>query len=192
MIFAPHCSTAFVFFSSPFHMASSTVTMDSKLTMAKLNAENYFNWKFKMEMFLRREKVWTSISEASPDPLTAAWNDANERALTAIALSVEDSQIQHIRDCKTAKEQWEALKDVHEKDTTGNRVHLLRLIMKERLEEGGDAEAHISRMTELFQKLMALGTELKPEFLCVERYWQRFQPAMMHWLPLLKAKMKNN
>lgn len=139
--------------------------MDSKYTMAKLNADNYFNWKFKMEMFLRREKAWKAITEDAPSPDTTEWTEANEKALTAIALCVDDSQIQHIRDCKTAKESWIALREIHEKDNTGNRVHLLQMIMRERLEIGGDAEAHVNRIHELFQKLMSLGAELKPEFI---------------------------
>lgn len=143
---------------------SMDVTMDSKVAIIKLNGDNYFHWKFKMEMFLRREKAWISITDNRPEPVTAAWKDADEKALTTIALSVDDSQIQHIRDCKAAKESWTALKDIHEKDSTGNRVHLLRLIMKEKLNEGDDAEVHVNKMHELFQKLLALGTELKPEF----------------------------
>jgi len=30
--------------------------------------------------------------------------------------------------------------------------------------ESGDAEVHVNKMHELFQKLLALGTEIKPEF----------------------------
>lgn len=118
-----------------------------------------------MEMFLRREKAWSAINEEKPDPVTPAWSEADEKALTAIALCIDDTQIQHIRDCKTAKESWSALREIHEKDSTSNRVHLLQRIMRERLVLNGDAEMHMNRLTELFQKLLSLGAELKPEFL---------------------------
>lgn len=57
-----------------------------------------------------------------------------------------------------------ALKEFHEKDTPENRVHVLRSIMRQRLEEGGDVEAHVNKMNELFQKLLALGDDIKPDF----------------------------
>ena len=41
-------------------------------------------------------------------------------------------------------------------------IHLLRLIMQERLSEGGDG--HVNKMHELFQNLLALAIEMKPEF----------------------------
>lgn len=137
---------------------------DSRYSITKLDGENYLNWRFKMEMLLKEKKVWLVISQSKPDPVTTAWTENDEKAFTTIALTIEDSQIQHIRNCTTAVDAWNALKEVHEKDTHSNRVRLLRLIMKEHLEEGGDAEAHVNRMNELFQKLLALGTELKPEF----------------------------
>ncbi|XP_011883582.1 PREDICTED: uncharacterized protein LOC105570751 [Vollenhovia emeryi] len=40
--------------------------------------------------------------------------------------------------------------------------------MTTRLEEGGNVEAHVTKMTELFQRFIAYGDDLKPEFiLCV-------------------------
>lgn len=49
------------------------------------NAENYFNWKFKMEMFLQREKAWTAVTTEQPETLTEPWREANGKALAAIA-----------------------------------------------------------------------------------------------------------
>lgn len=36
--------------------------------------------------------------------------------------------------------------------------------MRQRLEEGGNMDAHVNKMTELFQKLLAMCEEIKPEF----------------------------
>lgn len=37
--------------------------------------------------------------------------------------------------------------------------------MTQRLDENGDVETHVNRMNELFQKLLAFGDTLKPEFI---------------------------
>lgn len=77
---------------------------------------------------------------------------------------IEDDQIQHVRNCVHARDAWQALKDFHERDTPGSKVRVLRTIMKQRADESSDVEAHVNYMNELFQKLLALGDELKPEF----------------------------
>lgn len=123
---------------------------DSKYTITKLNGDNYFNWKFKMQMLMKEKGVWKAIKDEAPTPVTDDWTSIDEKALTTIALSIEDDQIQLIRNCVTAKYAWNALKDFHEKDSPSNRVHILRTIMSQRLEEGGNIEVHVTMMNDLF------------------------------------------
>lgn len=100
-------------------------TSDEKYTITKLNGENYFNWRFRAEMLLKIKEIWSTVEDEIPSPVTTAWTKADQKALATIVLTVEDSQIQHIRDCKTAKEAWTALREFHEKDTPGSRVRIL-------------------------------------------------------------------
>lgn len=53
------------------------------------------------------------------------------------------------------------LEDFHEKDIPGNRVFCLRSIIRQRLEEGDDVEAHENKMNDLFQRLLPLGDDIK-------------------------------
>lgn len=138
--------------------------VENKYSIEKLNNENFFNWRYKIEMLLKEKGIWTVVKDVKPDPVTPAWTSNDEKAHSTIALNVCDNQIQHIRNCKSAKEAWTALKEFHEKDTPGNRVFILRTIMRQRLEEGGDLEVHVNKMNELFQRLLALGDEIKPDF----------------------------
>lgn len=137
---------------------------ETKYSIMKLNGNNYFNWRYKIEMMIKEKGAWDAIKNPKPQDVTVEWIKMDEKAHSTIALTVEDDQIQHIRNCTTAKDAWMALKEFHEKDSPSNRVHILRMIMRQRLEEGGNVEAHANTMNELFQKLMALGGEIKPEF----------------------------
>lgn len=65
----------------------------------------------------------------------------------------------------SAKAAWRKLKEFHEKDTPNNRVSILRKLMTKRLEKNGDAKVHVNEVNELFQKLLALSEEFKPEFI---------------------------
>lgn len=117
-----------------------------------------------MEMLMKEKEVWRVIKERAPVPVSEEWKKWDEKALTTIALNVDDDQIQHIRNSSTAKHAWKALEEFHQKDSPSNRVHILRTIMHQKLEEGGNVETHVSKMNELFQKLLALCDEIKPEF----------------------------
>lgn len=141
------------------------MTSVSKYVIAKLNGSNYFNWRYKMKMILIEKEVWDVIEDDIPNPITDAWKKADEKAHSTIALNVEDDQIQYIRQCKQARDAWKALKDTHEKDTANNRVFLLRKIMNLRIEDGGNVEAHVIQMNELFQRMLAMGGEITQDLI---------------------------
>lgn len=148
-----------------------------KVLFPKLNGENYFNWKFKMEMLLRREKLWSCITNDPPTiPRAAAaviraanaaiatattnlntFLENSDQARALIGLCVEDGQLVHIRNSTTAKESWTPLQRHHERDTLSNKVSIIRRISRTQLQEKGDMEKHLEEMVNLFQKLADLG-----------------------------------
>lgn len=145
--------------------------MDAKPKIAMLNNENYGNWKFKLELLLRKQGLWKHVIEGSR-PVTKMedgrvtnkaeidrWECKDDEARGTIGLLVMDDQLVHIRNLKTAKETWNALKDYHEKNTLTNKVYLMRSICSLKLEEGGDAIMHINTMNDLFTKLRDVGEE---------------------------------
>lgn len=83
--------------------------MDTKVTIEKLNNKNYFNWKFKMELMLIKEKNWFTTSENAPNPITEAWRNADGTARALIGLNIDDSQLQYVRNTTSAQQAWKAL-----------------------------------------------------------------------------------
>lgn len=139
---------------------------NAKYNITKLTSENYFNWRFRVEMLLKDRDLWSHIKAEKPENVQqTVWNKEDDKAFSTIALTIADCQIQHIRNCKTAKEAWNALENIHQQDTPGSRVRILRNIMSQRATDDDNIEEHINRVNELFQKLFALGEELKPDFL---------------------------
>lgn len=136
----------------------------------KLNNNNYSVWKYKMELFLKKEGLWETIEQYDPaeDELydgsesdssastvltAAALDKLDNKARAWIGLLVEDDQLKYIRNETTALGSWNALKKHHEKHTLSNKVHLIRSICSLKLEENGNVEKHMNQMDELFQKL---------------------------------------
>lgn len=122
-------------------------------SFAKLNGSNYDNWSFRMKLLLVKEGSWTAVKDKKPEPETTAWKSKDDQALATIGLAVEDNQLVHIRKAKSAAEAWENLEKFHVKKTLTTKVSVMRKICRLRLEKNGDMEAHISTLTELFEKL---------------------------------------
>ena len=81
------------------------------------------------------------------------WENKDDEAKGTIDLLVMDDQLCYIRNMKMTADTWNPLKECHERNMFSNKVHLMRTICNLKLEEGGDAIAHISAMNDLFAKL---------------------------------------
>lgn len=135
--------------------------MSDKFLFARLNNQNYQVWKTRMEMFLKREDTWCAVGDPQPQPVTPEWTRADVKAHAAIALYVEDSQLNLIRGAVSAEDAWTRIKDFHEKTTMTSRVSILRRICSLNMAEGGDVEQHLVDLEELFDRLSCAGLELE-------------------------------
>jgi hypothetical protein len=114
-----------------------------------------------MQLILVKEKLWKYTSEEKPTKdCPADWDEKSLETLSTIGLAVEDSQLVHIRNSKTAKECWDSLKRFHERSTISNKVRLMRLICSAKLMPNDDMESHITGMANLFQQLADLGEQM--------------------------------
>ena len=95
-----------------------------KTSFAKLNADNYHLWKFKLELVLRKEGLWNLVIDDVPAAPNDVWKRKNEEAIVIIGLSIEDNQLMLIKKARSAHEAWDILRNHHEKDTLGSSVRL--------------------------------------------------------------------
>lgn len=147
----------------------------SKNYIEKLNNHNYDSWSFKVRMMLVREDSWGLISQDCPVPVVSqagvttnqaeieAWKLKDGKAFALIALTVDDMQLQLIRNDTTSKAAWKSLKDYHQKSTVATKVSLLKKLCKMELKDGGDMEAHLFKMDELFERLTNAGKSLEED-----------------------------
>lgn len=77
--------------------------MATKMQLTKLSNQNYFTWKFKIQLLLIKEKVWDTINKPTPETPNSKWIQDDETARAIIGLNIEDGQIPHIRNASSAK-----------------------------------------------------------------------------------------
>jgi len=131
-----------------------------RIAIAKLNNQNYQTWKFKVELLLIRDDLWSVVVDEQPDPVMAEWRGKDRKARATICLLLEDSQLHIVRREPTAKAAWTALKRYHEKSTLSSKVSLLKKICGLKLAEYGDMEIHLAQMEDLIEQLSSLGETL--------------------------------
>lgn len=131
---------------------------DTRFSITKLNNTNFQVWKCKVELLLIREDLWHTVDSSRP---VERWLRADKQARATIGLLVEDDQLRHIRDTRSAKEAWTALQNYHQKASLTNQVFLFKKICSMKLSENGDMESHVNAMLNVNDQLAALGEVLK-------------------------------
>lgn len=131
-----------------------------KLSVAKLNNDNYQLWKFKVEMLLSRDDLWEVTTTERPQNNDQDWDKKNRQARATISLLVEDDQLIHIRHEDTAKGMWDVLKRLHERSSLNSKLFLLWKLYKMRLSREQDMQEHINAMLEVIAQLRSIGENI--------------------------------
>ena len=131
-----------------------------KYGIKKLSSENYENWVYKIQLYLMKEGLWNIVSQAKPENADNAWIENDTKAKAIIGLSVEDSQIVHIRGKETAKEYWESLKNQHQKNNLSNKVFLLKKLCQSKYDESGNIEDYIFSFVNICSRLSGIGQDV--------------------------------
>ena len=91
--------------------------------------------------------------------LQEEWDRKDEKAFSWIGLSIEDDPIVHVRNERTVLRAWNKLKQYHEKATLSNKVHVMRMICRLKMQENRRVPEHINEMRNLFVKLKEISNE---------------------------------
>ncbi len=126
----------------------------------KFDGVNFHLWKFKMEMVMAEKELWEIVdgSEEPPqstmDPrVMQAYMRREKKAFAILALNLSDSQLAHIRSCKTPAEAWAKLCNIHEAKSLANILFLRRKFFTIKMEEEDDMLAHINKVKALADQL---------------------------------------
>lgn len=132
--------------------AAGTEMASTGFPIVKLHETNYLTWATHVEMFLRKEGLWTVVENPPPQP-DAAERRLVERALATIVLCVGESQIVHVRGITSAAVCWETLRQIHIQTTVASKIALTRRLYRARMRAGASVTEHMLYMKNLFLRL---------------------------------------
>lgn len=153
-----------ILFKTIFEQRKVSKKTEPKIAFDRLNDFNWATWRFRMELMLMREDIWSTVKDAKPEDATSAWTRKDEKARVLIGLALEDNQLSHIMDAGSAKEMWDKLKGYHERGSLSNKIHILRKLCSMRLNEDGSMSDHLMETSELVHRLARMGESLKEHF----------------------------
>lgn len=139
------------------------------LNVVKLRSENWYDWKFSMQMIFRRAGVWQVVIGTMKRPANAdatgqeEWDGKLEEPLTAIGLTIDHTQTVHIRDCQTGPEAWVKLSSLYERSGRANRIGLKHQLYTYVHDPSDLVINYITGITTLVSKLKAIGVTLTEE-----------------------------
>lgn len=95
--------------------------------------DNYSDWQFEVEAYLKDEELWTFITRETDTALSAADTIKEQKAQSKIIMLVDRSLYTHIKEATSAKEMWTSLKTLFEDKGLVRRSALLRQLIDVRL-----------------------------------------------------------
>ena len=128
----------------------------------KLGLDNYIDWKFSMQMYLGAKDLWEivtgdeTIAETATADEKLKFKKRHNLAFSSIGLGVKKDLQIYVRNCKTAKEAWDALGSRFQKKGLVKKIELRQKLYGTKLLSGGDMIAHVNVIKSLSEELEAV------------------------------------
>ncbi|UYV63271.1 hypothetical protein LAZ67_2003604 [Cordylochernes scorpioides] len=138
----------------------------------KLNKQNFETWRLQMQMILVHSDLWIYVNEANikPEPGNQEftnWQNKDQKALATIVLSLNPSELVHVKNCKTAEEAWKKIEEVYRPKGPATRVSLTKRLIQMKMRPNDDLKDYLSKFTSLVDNLGEIGAQVPEDFLVI-------------------------
>lgn len=129
--------------------------------MTRLSSDNYHAWSIRARAALVQKGCWDAINPGFQDKMSADERKQDQKALTFLFLVVEDTYLDDIGMCNTAKDAWDTLEEMHSKFGLLHILQLMRDFFNIRKKDDEDMKSYLGRLMELNRKLKSSGYDFK-------------------------------
>lgn len=157
-------------------MAGSSNNMRLEL----LSKDNYDTWTMQIEALLTRNELWgytngtiqkpnleTGTNEASSRAAQEQWEKRDKMAKADLILSIQPSELKQVRGCETAHGIWVKLGSIYASKGPARKATLLKQLMLQKLEEGGDVREHRNKCFDAVDKLESMKVTINGDLLSI-------------------------
>lgn len=94
----------------------------------KLNDDNYDVWHVRAKHLLMQMKLWRFVKNGVPEFIDDYWEEKDDEAFSTIGFLVQDNQLTHLENSRSAHEAWKSLRDHHKRTYGSNLIYLHRTL----------------------------------------------------------------
>ena len=137
-----------------------------ELKVEKLTSKNWSNWKFKMELIFKEQKLIHIVqgkeieSQYEGDEEKSIFRDRSDKAFRILALSVSDQFLGIIKKAKCPSEAWKFLCENFERNCLANQMVLWKKLINLKYDGKDEMQVHINNLIELKNRLEAVGSSI--------------------------------
>lgn len=142
------------------------------MTIEKLGKDNYDTWKLQIEAILIKNDHWNYVSgdEKKPtegDDEIAKWISNDQKARADIILSINPSELTHVKSCKTSHELWIKLKSTYESTGPARKATVLKQLLFSKMSESKAMSDHLNEFFTLVDKVNELEIQIADDLLTI-------------------------
>lgn len=134
------------------------------LSIEKLSAANWYNWKFKMEIILKENDLFDIVTgkggEGNNAKQRQEYQKKLDKAYRTIVLSVSDQYLGLLREAGNAIKAWKSLCDNFERGCLTNQRTLWRRFVNLKYNIKDDMQTHVNKLIELRYQLEGVGHKI--------------------------------
>lgn len=143
---------------------------------------NFGNWKFRIEVLMEDKGLLDCLESAIEDeeyakelPEDSAAVLAEKKKKLDLRISrdrkckqllihrIGEDQLDYVKDKRTAKEAWDALKNAFERVGIAGKLLLKKQFQELRLKEGGDIKSYLLQFGKVLREMKAAGVKIEEE-----------------------------
>src|SRR3954467_5028242 len=146
-------------------MASSGVpTASAKYEVPKFDGGTSFSlWKIRMRSSLMLQGLWKTVEEKFSWVSEESKVKLQERALSAIFMSVTDNVLREIATEKTASDAWKRLEELYSEKSLTDRIYLKKQLYNLRMDEGTLLKQHLDVFNSIIMDLGNMDIKVESE-----------------------------
>ncbi|XP_061720001.1 uncharacterized protein LOC133527129 [Cydia pomonella] len=145
--------------------------MSSAIKIDQLNESNYETWKIQVEAVLIKNDAWGYVNGSIKKPAEVAeaakWEIGDSKAKSDLILSITPSELRHLRGCKTSRDVWLKLQNIHASKGPAKKATLLKELLLRKLDEGGDLREHVMRFFDVVSQLADMDIEMHDDLISI-------------------------
>ncbi|KAL5854514.1 hypothetical protein ACOSQ4_004316 [Xanthoceras sorbifolium] len=156
---------------------------------------NFTLWQVRMRAVLVQSGVQKALKGNKPANMKDAdWEDIDEKARSAIQLSLSDEVLREVISEKTTKALWEKLESLYLKKTLTNKLYKKQCLYSLRMSEGTSLGSHIDEFESLIMDLQNLDVNIEDEdqallLLCsLPSSYRHFRETMLYGKDTISLK----